>query len=166
MSKRGSSNDDEKMIRLYKIETGNHDPCMPEVAAWAKERGFKMPKVKTDVELLAKRLSRSARLSTREVEDMPGLFPRANLAYPVIEHGERKIRWFDPAGPSATREKYAKSRTLRREGMVGDAVQYAIDDEYWNLKHPDDEPFQLDLDLTEDVLWRLNGLAAQRKKAG
>jgi hypothetical protein len=136
---------------------------MPEVAAWAKANNvIKMPKAKTDVELLAKRLSRSARQASREDEDT-GLFYRSHLAYPVVEEGEKKVRWFDPDSESATREKFAKARTLRREQMVGDAFQYAVDDDRWNRKHPTDEPFQLDLDFTDDVLWRMNGIAEQRK---
>ncbi len=164
MSRRGGkTSNDEKLIRLFKIRTGNHDPSMPEVAAWAEANNIvRMPKPKTAVELLAKRLSRSARMSTRQDEET-GLFYRSNLAYPVIENGEAKVRWFDPEGPTATRDKFAKARTLRREQMVGDAFQYAVDDRQWNRNHPNEEQFVLDLDFSDDVLWRMNGAAAQRK---
>lgn len=155
---------DDKLILYYKMQTGVHNPTMPEVAAWAELHDcVKMPKAKTPVELLAKRLSRSARLQMREDVET-GFLGRVNLAYQVVEAGEVKVRWFDPKGPVATRDKFAKSRTLRREQMVGDGFQYAVDDLLWNRDHPTEEQFILDLDITEDVTWRMNGIAAEKKK--
>lgn len=157
--------EDEQLILYYKMQTGIHDPHMPDVAAWAEQHNaVKMPKAKTPVELLAKRLSRSARLAMREDKDT-GFFGRANLAYQVVEAGEVKVRWFDPKDPRATREKFAKARTLRRNQMVADGFQYAVDDILWNRDHPNEEQFVLDLDLTEDVTWQMAGIEAQRKKA-
>lgn len=165
MSRRYKSRDDEKLIGWYKQATGIHDPCMLEVAIWAKGKQYgNMPKPKSDVELLAKRLSRSARQATRE-DDETGLFYRSNLAYQVVEGGETKVRWFDPDDSTATRGKMEKARTLRREQMVGDAFQYAVDTNRWNRKHPNDAQLPLDLDFGPDVMWRLAGLAAERKKA-
>lgn len=164
MHRRSRLSDDEQLILYYKNRTGIQDPHMPDVAAFAEEIHYnKMPKPKTARELLAKRLSRSARLSSRE-DPETGLFYRSNLAYPVNEGGEVKIRWFDPEGPTATHDKYAKARTLRRDQMVGDGFQYAVDDMHWNRCHPDELQFVLDLNLTEDVTWRLAGIEAERKK--
>lgn len=154
--------EDETLILAYKLQTGIHDPTMPDVAAWAEQRNYgRMPKAKTPVELLAKRLSRSARLQMREDEET-GFFGRANLAYQVVERGETKVRWFDPEDAHATRDKFAKARTLRRDQMVGDGFQYAVDDILWNRRHPNEPQFVLDLDITEDVTWRMNGIAAQK----
>lgn len=164
MPKRKSGlSDDEKLILLYKLQTGITDPSMPDVAEWAELQNYKrMPKAKTPRELLAKRLSRSARQQMRE-DTETGFFGRANLAYQVVESGEAKVRWFDPKAPTATREKFAKARTLRREQMVGDGFQYAVDDLLWNRDHPNDPQFVLDLNITEDVMWRMNGIAAEKK---
>jgi hypothetical protein len=52
-----------------------------------------------------------------------------------------------------------KSAVMRREQMVGDAVQLTLDLEHWNRANPNEEPILLPNDLQPDVDWRLNGPA-------
>ena len=45
---------------------------------------------------------------------------------------------------------------MRREQMVGDALQLNLDAEHWSNEHPNEEPIQLPLDFSDDVEWRKN----------
>jgi hypothetical protein len=47
-----------------------------------------------------------------------------------------------------------KSLQMRREQMVGDAVQLDLDAEHWNRVNPGEAPIQIALDFTLDVAWR------------
>ncbi|MCB9570877.1 MAG: hypothetical protein H6709_02170 [Kofleriaceae bacterium] len=62
--------------------------------------------------------------------------------------------WVDIDG--ATRVQMHRSLNLRREQMVGDAVQLSFDAEHWNSIHPAEEPIKIELDFAPDVEWRRN----------
>lgn len=54
-----------------------------------------------------------------------------------------------------------KSLKVRREQMVGDALQLTLDANHWNSVNPDQEPLQVELDFADDVAWRLNAPAEE-----
>ena len=49
-----------------------------------------------------------------------------------------------------------KSMVMRREQIVGDALQLSFDADHWNSIHPEEEPILMPLDFTDDVEWRKN----------
>lgn len=49
-----------------------------------------------------------------------------------------------------------KSLTGRRQQMVGDAFQLALDADHWNNVHSNEEPIQIQMDFTDDVEWAMN----------
>lgn len=57
--------------------------------------------------------------------------------------------WIDideaPRGPMQ------RSLVMRREQIVGDALQLSFDADHWNSIHTDEEPIILPLDFTDDV---------------
>ena len=63
--------------------------------------------------------------------------------------------------------KMVKARNLRREQMIGDALQLTLDLDHWNSINPAEEPITADLDLTDEVEWRKNAPDERKdKKAG
>jgi hypothetical protein len=58
-----------------------------------------------------------------------------------------------------------KSLVQRREQMVGDGLQLSFDADHWNRIHSDDQPINLSLDLTPDVIWRKNAPDENSKAA-
>lgn len=149
------SQEHQKMIRLYKQETGQTDILMGDVAAWAKRRGWVMPIAPTDVEILAKQLSKAAREETRR-DRRTGLPYRVNHAYKEKRGDEVLTFWMD-IDENPARDKMDRSLKLRREQMVGDAFNLYTDAKHWSDEHPDQEPIQVELDFGPDVDWRLNG---------
>ncbi len=49
-----------------------------------------------------------------------------------------------------------KSMVMRREQIVGDALQLSFDADHWNSIHPEEEQVLMPLDFTDDVEWRKN----------
>ena len=49
-----------------------------------------------------------------------------------------------------------KSMVMRREQIVGDALQLSFDADHWNSIHPEEEQILMPLDFTDDVEWRKN----------
>ena len=62
--------------------------------------------------------------------------------------------WYDIH--EATRKVMHKSLINRREQMVSDGLQLTFDATYWNKYHPDEQPIELPMDLTDDIQWRIN----------
>jgi hypothetical protein len=63
----------------------------------------------------------------------------------------------------APRPKMIKSLVNRREQMVGDGLQLTLDQDHWNSIHPDEEPINLPMDLTDDIGWRKNAPGEDQK---
>lgn len=142
------------MIQLYKNETGNKTVDMENVADWAIRRGATLPKPKTARELLISQLSDAARAEYKQ-DPKTGLSYRVNHAIRgTRSDGRQATLWVDIE--DATRPQMLWSLTNRRQQMVSDAVHLKIDEMIWNNHHPDDEPMQLVMDLTDDVEERLN----------
>ena len=62
----------------------------------------------------------------------------------------------------APRKPMVKSLNNRREQMVDDGLMLSYDADHWNSIHPDEEPIQLEMDLTPDIEWRKNSPDEQK----
>lgn len=121
-----------------------------------------MPKPKTDVELLAEKISEAARLETRQ-DKVTGLQYRAYHSFTVPNGGGQLTLWVDI--DEATRPQMWKSTMNKREQMVGEAWRITIDVEHWNRINQDKEPIQVPLDFAPDVEWRRNAPNEDEKSA-
>ena len=142
------------VIRLYKDETGKPEVDMHDVARWAMLKGWRSPKPKSPVDLLAREFSKAAAQEVRR-NNATGRSYRAYHAVTTKTGSKQMTFWVDI--DEAPRKVMHKSLIQRREQMVGDAVQLSFDAEHWNLSHPQEEPINAPLDFTEDVEWRKNG---------
>lgn len=143
----------QAFLRYYRERTGETDLDMHKVAEAAERQGWKMPKPETPQELLAKEFSRAARVEVRK-DKVTGQPYRANHAYPT-KHGQMTL-WLWVDIDQAPRKTMVKCLVQRREQMVGDGLQLSRDADHWNSIHPEEEPIQIPLDLTDDVEWRKN----------
>lgn len=143
----------QRLIRLYREKTGEEAIDMHEVAKYAEQLGWRMPKPKTPIDLLAAKLSDAAREETR-IDPTTGRPYRANLAVTSWTPSGQMTFWHDI--DQAPRRVAHKSFTQRREQMVGDAVQLTLDIDHWNRANSADMPIDMPMDLTQDVEWRLN----------
>jgi hypothetical protein len=143
-----SRHERQKFIRFYKEQTGETEIDMHKVAAFAKERGWKMPKPPSDVDLLAKQFAEDAQ-AERGVDDATGKPFRVYQAIPVPSGQLNLFVYVDI--DDATRNQMLKSAVQRREQMVSDGYSLSLDLEHWNRVNPDKEPIQLPMDLTMDV---------------
>ena len=141
------------IMRLYKQETGIKELDMHKVAAFAKRRGYPMPKPEDALDLLAKELSAAAREETKH-DKKTGRPYRVNHAYKTMQGSQQLTLWIDI--DEAPREPFRKSLINRREQMVGDGLQLTLDADHWNSVNQDKEPVVMPLDLTDDVEWRKN----------
>lgn len=141
------------LIRHYKAVKNTTAVDMHEVAKFAADLGWTMPKPKSPVDLLAEQFSAAAREETR-TDPHSGRTYRANLAVTTWQGKSQLTLWHDI--DEAPRKIAHKSFVQRREQMVGDAVHLSLDVDHWNRVHPEDEPITMEMDFTEDVEWRLN----------
>ncbi len=137
----------QRMIRLYKDETGELEVDLKKVALFAKDKGWPMAEPKDPVDLLAKELARAAREETRH-DDATGRPYRANHAVPGP--GGQFTFWVD-IDEKPSRKHMLKSLMNRREQMVGDGLQLTYDAEHWSSINPAEEPIQIELDFTFDI---------------
>jgi hypothetical protein len=149
----------QRLIRHYKDETGITDVDMKEVAKFAVSKGWPMPVPKSPLDLLAKQFTNAARQEIRHDDDT-GRPYRANHSFPHKQGNETLHLWIDIDDKATTRKKMQKSLTLRREQMVGDGLQLTYDADHWNASHPDEEPIQLEMDLSFDIELRKNAADA------
>ena len=111
--------------------------------------GWYSPRSKAHSKFLSEQFSQAARDEIRydKVTKKPY---RANHAV----HESQGYLWVDideaPRGPMQ------KSMVMRREQIVGDALQLSFDADHWNSIHPEEEQILMPLDFTDDVEWRKN----------
>jgi hypothetical protein len=141
------------IIRQWKEATGRVEIDMHQVAEFAHQRGWPLPPPVSAMERLAKEFSKAAREETRQ-DSNTGRPYRVYHAFTADDHGQGML-WVDI--DEAPRNYMLKSAIMRREQMVGDAVQLTLDLEHWNRVNPNEEPIVLPNDLQPDVDWRLNG---------
>lgn len=147
----------ERLIRHFIDENGGSDPESAQVAKWAKGRGYTMPTPQTDVELLTALLSRAA-VSAKRKDAKTSIHYRALLAYPIKVNGERRTRWFDADGATATAERIMASFHRRKDYALNILTSAAATVEHWFRTHPKEKREQLDLGIAhEEVMWRLMG---------
>jgi len=152
----------QRLIRLYKEETGATEVDMYEVAKFAAGRGWKLPKPKSPLEILAKEFAQAARTEVRK-DEKTGRPYRANHALLYVKDGSQMSLWIDI--DEAPRHKILKSLIHRREQMVGDGVQLSLDADHWNSVNPDQPAIEIPMDFTLDVEWRKNGPEADLQAA-
>ena len=143
----------QRIMRLYKPETGEKELDMHKVAEFAKRKGWPMPKPRTELDILAKRLAQAAREEIR-YDKTTGKPYRANHSYPKMQGGQQLHFWIDI--DEAPRAPMLKSLVLRREQMVGDGLQLTLDADHWNGINPTEDPLVMPMDLTDDIEWRKN----------
>jgi hypothetical protein len=151
----------QRWSRHFREQEGR-DLTGHEIAEMLQKQGWDMPKPKTAIEILAKQVS-EAEAEEMVFDEVLGESVNANICYQVASEGKQKVFWTDL--DTATRRKVEKNKTLRRDNMVGDAVQSTLILMRWNRLHPNEEPVQLDLDLRLDVEWRLNAPKEDRGAA-
>lgn len=142
----------QRFMRYYREQVGK-DVTAYEVAVAAKKAGWLMPVPKDPVEILAKEFARAAREEIRHDEETGEPY-RANVSYTQGQGPNQPTLWGDI--DKVNRNKMHKNYILRREQMVGDGLQLTYDVRHWNRVHPNEEPIEVELDLTDDVLWRIN----------
>ena len=145
--------DMQRLIRHYKVETGQHEVDMHDVASYAMKKGWRAPKPKTPVDLLATALSRAARDEIR-YDSSTGRPYRANHALSVKQGDTQMHLWIDI--DEAPRKSMQKSLVNRREQMVGDGLQLTLDADHWNSIHRVEEPIVMQMDFSDDIEWRKN----------
>jgi hypothetical protein len=143
----------QNIIKLYRQRTGDDSVDMHQVAKFAAQMGYQLPKPKSGIDRLAEQLSAAAREEVRH-DPVTGRPYRANLAVVQWTNGSQLTLWHDI--DVAPRRIAHKAFVQRREQMVGDAVQLTLDVSHWNRVHADEEPIVMPLDFAEDVEWRLN----------
>lgn len=141
----------QRLIRVYKDETGEREVDMQKVARFAIGKGWPMPIPQSPIDILAKRFSDAARVEVRQ-DAKSGKPYRANHAIPVP--GQLTFVWIDI--DEAPRKPMLKSLINRREQMVGDGLQLTLDADHWNSINPKEAPIELPMDLTLDIEWRKN----------
>jgi hypothetical protein len=148
----------QRMIRLYKDETGIKEVDMKEVAKFALEKGWKPPKPISAIDRLARDLAQAARVEMRQ-DNKTGKPYRANHA---VEAKQGHFFWIDI--DEAPRPHMQKSLTSRREQMVGDGYQLTLDADHWNSINPNEKPIIVPMDFTEDVEERKASEYDKKKK--
>lgn len=146
----------EKMqdfVRFYKEKYGVISADMREVAAEAERMGWKMPKPKTPLDMLAAQFSDAQREEIRK-DEVTGRPYRANLAVSTWQGTTQTVLWTDI--DVAPRHIAHKSLTQYSEQMVGEAVMMTDTADHWNRLHPHEEQIQMQLDFGPDVLWARN----------
>ncbi len=153
-----------KVFRLYRDETGETDLDMHKVVAFAvKSLKWKLPKPEDPMDLAAKEFSAAAREEIRHDPETNHPY-RANHAYSIKKsNGKQGKLWIDIDG-NAPRYKMVKAAGERRDQMIGDGLQLTLDLDHWNRIHPEEEPIQPDMDLTDEIEWRKNA-PEEKKKA-
>ena len=141
----------QKLIRLYRDETGETEIDMRKVAEFAVRKGWPLPPPSDPVEALAKLFADAARLEIRY--DPASRNPyRANHAVPNrTPAGQLSFFWIDIDDPQTTPTNMRASLVMRREQMIDDGLQLTFDMEHWNGIRPENEHIDLPMDLTFDI---------------
>jgi hypothetical protein len=143
----------QRIIRLYKEETGIADIDMRKVAMYAHDKGWPLPKQTDPVDILASQFAQAAREEVKR-DRATGKPYRVNHA---LTMGQTTF-WFDIDDPAVTRKKMHLSLTNRRQQMVADGLQLSLDADHWNRIHPAEEPIQMEMDFSLDVEWAKNAM--------
>jgi hypothetical protein len=142
----------QKIIRLYREETGRTELDMHEIAMFAMRMGWPMPVPKNPLDMLAAQFRDAARQEVRK-DRASGRPYRAYHAVPSSA-AQGSFFWIDIDDPETTQANMRKSAVMRREQMVDDGVQLSLDLDHWNRTRPVEERIELPMDITPDIDWR------------
>ena len=145
----------QKLIRLYREETGKSELDMHEVALFCFSKGWPFPVPKSPADMLAALLRDAARQVVRTDKES-GRPYRGYHAVPSDSQGT--FYWIDIDDPETTFGNMRKSMVRRREQMVDDGVQLSLDLDHWNSIRPVEEHITLPMDLELDIEWRKNAM--------
>lgn len=155
----------QRIIRLYREETGKSELDLHDVALFALGKGWPMPEPKRPIDLLAEQIKDAARQDVRR-DRASGRPYRAYHAVPAMdEKGQRTFYWIDMDDPATTFANMRKSVVRRREQMVDDGVQLSLDLDHWNSVRPAEERIEFLTDFGPDIEWRKNSMDDDDKKA-
>ena len=148
----------QKIIRLYREESGESELDMHKIARFALGKGWPMPKPKSPIDLLAAQIKDAARQEVRR-DRTSGRPYRAYHAVPARdEKGQGTFYWIDMDDAETTFANMRKSMVRRREQMVDDGVMLTLDQDHWNVGRADDEQINLPMDFTQDIEWAKNAM--------
>jgi hypothetical protein len=150
----------QRLIRHYKDQTGKKEVNMHDVAQFAVDKGWPLPRPVAAIDRLAKEFSQAAREEIR-YDKKNGKPYRANHAFITSQGAMQLTLWVDI--DEAPRKPMLKSLVQRREQMVGDGLQLTLDAMHWNSVNPKDEPINLPMDFTDDIEWRINAPDEEKK---
>ncbi len=138
-------------VERYQSEVGSDGLVDPHVIAeWAYSQGLHKPNLKTVIDAIATDIAQVFREEYRV--DKHGRRYRAMHAA-TQKRGNRTLSlWGDLDDPNAPHTHFVKSFGQRRLQIVGDCVQLATDVDVYNDKRQPEEPIQMPLDFTLDVL--------------
>ena len=146
----------EELQRLWREFEDEHDhkaASAREVIDWAVlNRGLRLPRVDPR-DVAAERMSRALR--EQYATDSKGRRYRVNHAMRVTKNGVQLTIWGILG--YAPHIHMQRAFTQRREQVIGDLVQLAVDVEVYNEKIPEDKHIQLVLDFADDVAERRAG---------
>jgi len=153
----------ERILEWFQKETGKEDWDMEDVARFAMSKGMKLPEPEDPIKRLARQFSEVARAKIKHDEET-GMPYRA---YHSFKQKQGAFVWFD-SDVNVPRAKMHKSLAQLRNQTIGDCLQISFDEYHWNRTHPAEEPINIPMDFTEDVLERMSIFVKeqQMKKAG
>jgi hypothetical protein len=148
----------QKLIKLYREETGNSEVDMRDVAAFAVRKGWSLPKPQNPMDMLAKQFADAARQEFSKDRNTGRPYRVYHAVPKQDENGQSVFFWIDIDDPATTAKNFRKSAVMRREQMVDDGFQLSLDLDHWNSIRPEDDHLALPWDLTLDIEWRKNAM--------
>jgi len=131
----------------YLAESGQITATTAEFAEWAIRTGRWQPPQDIAIRLCKQDFARAMREQC--IKDDAGQPVRAKHACRLPSGDRQQYFWADIR--NAPRTHIAMSFRQRREQVVGDLRQLDRDNNYWEKKHPGEEPIQIVFDFTDDV---------------
>jgi len=145
----------QNFIRFYKEQTGRKEVDMREVAKFAAERGWPMPRPVQPLDILARQFADAAKEEIRYDRRTRRPY-RANLVV-WQQQGTQQLPLYIDIDEDHPRRVIVKSLMKCREQTVSDLVQLTFTADHWSEMHPDENRIVIPTDLTDDVEWRRNG---------
>ncbi len=143
----------QRLWREFELEHDHKAVSAREVVDWAVAKGsLRLPRVDPR-DVLASQMSRALR--EEYGVDGKGRRYRLNHAMRVTKDGVQLTIW--GVLGYAPHTHMQRAFTQRREQVIGDLVQLAVDVEVYNEQIPEDKHIQLVLDFADDVAERRAG---------
>jgi hypothetical protein len=148
--KRRTKREEMNSFTRYYRDTICRGATMREVVGAAKKMGWKPPKPKDPTEIMVKQFTEAQRVEMF-VDKATGEEYNANICYPIHD-GE--FEWID--ADKAKFPNHVANIHLRRNQAVGIQTQIEKNNRHWNKTHTANEQYEIEHDLSPDVLWNLN----------